>query len=151
MGKRARPGTSGALGRLSGAEFVEPGRLSGVFAGRRDTPGLPHEPGNASDEVRPLGQYRTKYAGGLGLASRYAAPNYAWRVAWTGYRFVTLREIVETQKQSAATGIIYGLAVGFVHRTCRPPLDHHSIARSFCGMFTTALGAVACLGRGRWH
>merc|ERR1711871_1337833 len=59
-----------------------------------------------------------------------------------------VREIAETQKQSAATGIIYGLALGYL--SCIVPVVCLGItilvAHSLCGMFGVALGALGMLG-----
>ena len=49
-----------------------------------------------------------------------------------------MREIAETQKQSAATGIIYCLTLGH--------LSIILVAHSLCGMFGVALGALDMLG-----
>merc|ERR1719383_1150680 len=57
-------------------------------------------------------------------------------------------KIAETQKQSAATGIIYGLASGYLSTTI--PVASLGItilvAHSLCGMFGVALGALGMLG-----
>ena len=59
-----------------------------------------------------------------------------------------VREIAETQKQSAATGIIYGLALGYL--SCIVPVICLGVtilfAHSLCGMFGVALGALGMLG-----
>merc|ERR1712232_1144928 len=56
--------------------------------------------------------------------------------------------IAETQKQSAATGIIYGLALGYL--SCIVPVICLGVtilvAHTLCGMFGVALGALGMLG-----
>merc|ERR1712157_599056 len=58
-----------------------------------------------------------------------------------------VREIAETQKQSAATGIIYGLALGYL--SCIVPVFCLGItvlvSHTYCGMFGVALGALGML------
>merc|ERR1712211_72172 len=53
----------------------------------------------------------------------------------------------ETQKQSAATGIIYGLALGYL--SCIVPVFCLGItvlvSHTYCGMFGVALGALGML------
>merc|ERR1719401_958607 len=67
---------------------------------------------------------------------------------YTSHSYVPVREIAETQKQSAATGIIYGLALGYL--SCIVPVMCLGvtilIAHSLCGMFGVALGALGMLG-----
>merc|ERR1719277_2462274 len=67
---------------------------------------------------------------------------------YTSHSYVPVREIAETQKQSAATGIIYGLALGYL--SCIVPVICLGltilIAHSLCGMFGVALGALGMLG-----
>lgn len=59
-----------------------------------------------------------------------------------------VREIAETQKQSAATGIIYGLALGYL--SCIIPVIALSVtvlvAHTLSGMFGVALSALGMLG-----
>merc|ERR1719428_1009984 len=59
-----------------------------------------------------------------------------------------VREIAETQKQSAATGIIYGLALGYL--SCIIPVICLGVtilvAHTLGGMFGVALGALGMLG-----
>merc|ERR1719502_1017976 len=59
-----------------------------------------------------------------------------------------VKEIAETQKQSAATGIIYGLALGYL--SCIIPVLALGltilVAHSLCGMFGIALSALGMLG-----
>ena len=58
-----------------------------------------------------------------------------------------MRQITETQKLSEATGIIYGLALGYLS-TIIPVVSLGItilVAHSLCGMFGVALGALA------WH
>ena len=38
---------------------------------------------------------------------------------YTSHSYNQVQEIAETQKQSAATGIIYGLALGYLSASCR--------------------------------
>jgi len=67
---------------------------------------------------------------------------------YTSSTYQPVREIAETQKQSAATGIIYGLALGYL--SCIVPVFCLGItilvAHTFCGMFGVALGALGMLG-----
>merc|ERR1712217_678273 len=67
---------------------------------------------------------------------------------YTSYSYYPVREIAETQKQSAATGIIYGLALGYL--SCIVPVICLGvtilIAHTLCGMFGVALGALGMLG-----
>mmetsp|Transcript_74920 Transcript_74920/g.165752 ORF Transcript_74920/g.165752 Transcript_74920/m.165752 type:complete len:718 (+) Transcript_74920:87-2240(+) len=67
---------------------------------------------------------------------------------YTSHSYTPVREIAETQKQSAATGIIYGLALGYL--SCIVPVVCLGItiliAHSLCGMFGVALGALGMLG-----
>jgi len=67
---------------------------------------------------------------------------------YTSHSYAPVREISETQKQSAATGIIYGLALGYL--SCIVPVLCLGItiliAHSLCGMFGVALGALGMLG-----
>jgi len=67
---------------------------------------------------------------------------------YTSFSYPPVREIAETQKQSAATGIIYGLALGYL--SCIVPVICLGItilvAHSLCGMFGVALGALGMLG-----
>merc|ERR1719476_1025382 len=67
---------------------------------------------------------------------------------YTSHSYMPVREIAETQKQSAATGIIYGLALGYL--SCIVPVICLGItiliAHSLCGMFGVALGALGMLG-----
>merc|ERR1719434_672812 len=67
---------------------------------------------------------------------------------YTSHSYVPVREIAETQKQSAATGIIYGLALGYL--SCIIPVLALGVtilvAHSLCGMFGVALSALGMLG-----
>jgi len=67
---------------------------------------------------------------------------------YTSSTYKPVREIADTQKQSAATGIIYGLALGYL--SCIVPVFCLGItilvAHSLCGMFGVALGALGMLG-----
>merc|ERR1719192_1684615 len=67
---------------------------------------------------------------------------------YTSHSYTPVREIAETQKQSAATGIIYGLALGYL--SCIVPVICLGVtilvAHSLCGMFGVALGALGMLG-----
>jgi len=67
---------------------------------------------------------------------------------YTSHSYSPVREISETQKQSAATGIIYGLALGYL--SCIVPVICLGVtvlvAHSLCGMFGVALGALGMLG-----
>merc|ERR1719215_2303133 len=67
---------------------------------------------------------------------------------YTSHSYQPVREIAETQKQSAATGIIYGLALGYL--SCIIPVLCLAVtilvAHSLCGMFGVALGALGMLG-----
>merc|ERR1712063_217432 len=67
---------------------------------------------------------------------------------YTSSSYKPVREIAETEKQSAATGIIYGLALGYLS-TIIPVLCLGLtilIGHSLCGMFGVALGALGMLG-----
>merc|ERR1711970_1506601 len=63
---------------------------------------------------------------------------------YTSHSYKPVREIAETQKQSAATGIIYGLALGYL--SCIVPVICLAvtilISHTLCGMFGVALGAL---------
>merc|ERR1719359_2065978 len=67
---------------------------------------------------------------------------------YTSHSYTPVREIAETQKQSAATGIIYGLALGYL--SCIIPVLALGItvliAHTLCGMFGVALSALGMLG-----
>merc|ERR1719515_446899 len=67
---------------------------------------------------------------------------------YTSHSYTPVREIAETQKQSAATGIIYGLAVGYL--SCIVPVLCLGVtilvAHSLCGMLGVALSALGMLG-----
>jgi len=67
---------------------------------------------------------------------------------YTSNTYAPVRQIAETQKQSAATGIIYGLALGYL--SCIIPVICLGVtillAHTFCGMFGVALGALGMLG-----
>merc|ERR1719498_1590032 len=67
---------------------------------------------------------------------------------YTSHSYMPVREIAETQKQSAATGIIYGLALGYL--SCIIPVLCLGItilvAHSLVGMFGVALAALGMLG-----
>merc|ERR1719316_228638 len=67
---------------------------------------------------------------------------------YTSSTYEPVREIAETQKQSAATGIIYGLALGYL--SCIIPVLALGISiligHSLCGMFGIALCALGMLG-----
>merc|ERR1712012_956952 len=67
---------------------------------------------------------------------------------YTSSSYTPVREIAETQKQSAATGIIYGLALGYLS-TIIPVVSLGItilVAHSLCGMFGVTLGALGMLG-----
>merc|ERR1719359_2699833 len=67
---------------------------------------------------------------------------------YTSHSYTPVREIAETQKQSAATGIIYGLALGYL--SCIIPVFCLGItiliSHRYCGMFGVALAALGMLG-----
>merc|ERR1711937_551087 len=67
---------------------------------------------------------------------------------YTSHSYTPVREISETQKVSAATGIIYGLALGYL--SCIVPVICLGItilvSHSLCGLFGVALGALGMLG-----
>jgi len=67
---------------------------------------------------------------------------------YTSHSYTPVREISETQKVSAATGIIYGLALGYL--SCIVPVICLGVtilvSHSLCGMFGVALGALGMLG-----
>merc|ERR1719201_2385452 len=67
---------------------------------------------------------------------------------YTSHSYRPVREIAETQRVSAATGIIYGLAVGYLS-TIIPVICLGVtilVAHSLCGMFGIALVALGMLG-----
>jgi len=67
---------------------------------------------------------------------------------YTSHSYAPVREIAETQKQSAATGIIYGLALGYL--SCIVPVICLAmtilVSHTLCGMYGVALGALGMLG-----
>jgi len=67
---------------------------------------------------------------------------------YTSASYTPVQEIAETQKQSAATGIIYGLALGYL--SCVVPVMCLGVtilvAHTLCGMLGVALGALGMLG-----
>jgi len=67
---------------------------------------------------------------------------------YTSHSYTPVREIADTQKVSAATGIIYGLALGYL--SCIVPVICLGItilvSHSLCGMFGVALSALGMLG-----
>merc|ERR1719148_271003 len=67
---------------------------------------------------------------------------------YTSASYTPVREIAESQKQAAATGIIYGLALGYL--SCVVPVVCLGVtilvAHTLCGMFGVALGALGMLG-----
>jgi len=67
---------------------------------------------------------------------------------YTSHSYAPVRSIAENQKQSAATGIILGLALGYL--SCIVPTICLGItilvAHSLAGMFGVALGALGMLG-----
>merc|ERR1719360_83826 len=77
-----------------------------------------------------------------GLVIGYATEYY------TSSTYNPVREIAETQKQSAATGIIYGLALGYLSYIIPVICLGVTIlvAHTLCGMFGVALGALGMLG-----
>jgi len=66
---------------------------------------------------------------------------------YTSHSFSPVRQISETQKVSAATGIIYGLALGYL--SCVVPVFCLGatvlVAHSLCGMYGIALAALGML------
>merc|ERR1712032_992300 len=66
---------------------------------------------------------------------------------YTSHSYTPVRDIAKTQEVSAATGIIYGLAVGYV--SCIIPVFCLAItilvAHTMCGMYGIALGALGML------
>ena len=78
----------------------------------------------------------------FGLISGYVMECY------TSHNYAPVREIAETQKQSAATSIIYGLALGYLSYIT-PVLCFGVIilvAHNLGGMFGVSLGAMGMLG-----
>merc|ERR1711959_806059 len=67
---------------------------------------------------------------------------------YTSGSYQPVKEIAHSQIQSAATGIIYGLALGYL--SCIIPVFCLGItvliAHTYCGMFGVALGALGMLG-----
>merc|ERR1719218_576823 len=66
---------------------------------------------------------------------------------YTSHSYAPVREIAETQKQSAATGIIYGLALGYL--SCIIPVTCLGltilVSHTLCGMFGWLWAPLACL------
>merc|ERR1719162_2860879 len=66
---------------------------------------------------------------------------------YTSHSYRPVREIAETQRVSAATGIIYGLALGYL--SCVIPVVCLGItiliSHTFCGSYGVALGALGML------
>jgi len=66
---------------------------------------------------------------------------------YTSHSYTPVREVADTQKTSAATGIIYGLALGYL--SCVIPVlclgGTILIAHSLCGMYGIALAALGML------
>lgn len=66
---------------------------------------------------------------------------------YTSHSYTPVREVAETQKVSAATGIIYGLALGYL--SCVIPVfclgGTILVAHSLCGMYGIALAALGML------
>merc|ERR1711920_1189878 len=66
---------------------------------------------------------------------------------YTSHSYTPVREISATQRVSAATGIIYGLALGYL--SCIVPvfclLISILVAHSLCGMYGVALAALGML------
>merc|ERR1712072_900905 len=66
---------------------------------------------------------------------------------YTSHSYAPVREIADTQKVSAATGIIYGLALGYLY--CIVPVICLGVtilvSHTLCGMFGVALGALGML------
>merc|ERR1711881_700841 len=75
---------------------------------------------------------------GIGFVTEY----------YTSHSYRPVQEISETQRVAAATGIIYGLALGYL--SCIIPVFCLGItvlvAHQYCGMFGVALGALGMLG-----
>eukprot|EP01054_Gregarina_sp_Poly1_P000184 Gregarina_sp_Poly_1__183@NODE_1042_length_5264_cov_405_129690_g722_i0_p1_GENE_NODE_1042_length_5264_cov_405_129690_g722_i0NODE_1042_length_5264_cov_405_129690_g722_i0_p1_ORF_typecomplete_len734_score80_68H_PPase/PF03030_16/1_5e253PgaD/PF13994_6/0_13PgaD/PF13994_6/1_9e03PgaD/PF13994_6/6_2e03PTP_tm/PF18861_1/6_3e02PTP_tm/PF18861_1/1_7_NODE_1042_length_5264_cov_405_129690_g722_i01392340 len=67
---------------------------------------------------------------------------------YTSHSYVPVREISHTQMVSAATGVIYGLALGYL--SCIVPVVCIGvtvcIAHTICGMYGIALAALGMLG-----
>merc|ERR1711937_164000 len=67
---------------------------------------------------------------------------------YTSHSYTPVREIAHTQQQSAATGIIYGLALGYL--SCIIPVFCLGItilvSHRYAGMYGIALGALGMLG-----
>ena len=67
---------------------------------------------------------------------------------YTSHSYTPVREIANTQKVSAATGIIYGLALGYL--SCIVPVMLIAltvcVAHQVAGMYGVALGALGMLG-----
>jgi H(+)-translocating pyrophosphatase len=67
---------------------------------------------------------------------------------YTSHSYTPVREISNTQKVSAATGIIYGLALGYL--SCIVPVLLIAltvcVAHQVAGMYGVALGAIGMLG-----
>merc|ERR1719164_249052 len=67
---------------------------------------------------------------------------------YTSHSYRPVREISETQHVSAATGIIYGLALGYL--SCIIPVLALAVTilvgHTLCGMYGVALAALGMLG-----
>merc|ERR1712070_275428 len=74
---------------------------------------------------------------GIGFVTEY----------YTSYSYQPVRDIATQQKTSAATGIIYGLAVGYL--SCIIPIFALAatilVSHSLCGMYGCALAALGML------
>merc|ERR1712003_57822 len=67
---------------------------------------------------------------------------------YTSFSYTPVKEIANTQKQSAATGIIYGLALGYLSNIVPTICIGLTVlvAHSLCGSYGVALGALGMLG-----
>jgi len=67
---------------------------------------------------------------------------------YTSFSYNPVREVSNSQQTSAATGIIYGLALGY--QSCIVPVFCIAattlVAHTLCGMYGVALGALGMLG-----
>ena len=71
---------------------------------------------------------------------------------YTSHSYTPVREIAETQKQSAAAGIIYGLALGYLSSIV-PVICLGFIilvAHTLCGTFGWRLLPWVCLAQSPW-
>ena len=72
MGKRARAGSANILGQVSGAEFLDAGRLSGIYSSRIVEASGANIQASGSTPPDFPGSFRTSYSKVFGIANRAA-------------------------------------------------------------------------------